>query len=119
MADLERDILNTSDDWDDGKLGADEQFVVKSTHTSDDDINDALSLQPISIRLQKGLIENLKTIAELNGLGYQPLIRQALTRFVECEMKQIANEALSRQRKQQEAAMRVELEQHQDQRKIA
>jgi hypothetical protein len=36
--DLERDILNTSDDWDDGKLGADEQFVVKSTHSSDDDI---------------------------------------------------------------------------------
>lgn len=59
--------------------------MAKSTHSTDDDINDALSLQPISIRLQKGLIENLKTIAELNGIGYQPLIRQALTRFVEGE----------------------------------
>jgi predicted DNA binding CopG/RHH family protein len=103
-------ILGTDEAWDEGRLGADEQYVAKSTHSTDEDINDALSLQPISIRLQKGLIDNLKTIAELNGIGYQPLIRQALTRFVECEMKQIALEALANQRKQEQLAKQMAAE---------
>lgn len=50
-------------------------------------IDDALDLQPISIRLQKDLLDNLKALARLNGLGYQPLIRQVLTRWVDCELK--------------------------------
>lgn len=94
-------IPGTDTAWDEGKLGADEKYVAKSTYSTDEDINDALSLQPISIRLQRGLLDNLKTIAELNGIGYQPLIRQALTRFVEGEMKQIALQALASQRKQE------------------
>lgn len=50
-------------------------------------LDDALDLQPISIRLQRDLVENLKALAKLNGLGYQPLIRQVLTRWVDCEVK--------------------------------
>lgn len=50
-------------------------------------IDDALGLQPISIRLQRDLVDNLKALAKLNGLGYQPLIRQVLTRWVDCELK--------------------------------
>lgn len=96
-------ILGTEEAWDTKELGFDEQFIAKSTYSSEEDINDALNLQPISIRLQKGLIENLKTIAELNGIGYQPLIRQALTRFVECEMKQIALDALKDFRSNQQS----------------
>jgi hypothetical protein len=57
-----------------------------------DKINDALELHPISIRLNKSLIEDLKMIADLNGLGYQPLIRQVLTRFTDCEKKKILQE---------------------------
>ena len=55
-------------------------------------IDDALELHPISIRLQKDLLENLKALAKLNGLGYQPLIRQVLTRWVDCELKHMLRE---------------------------
>lgn len=55
-------------------------------------IDDALGLQPISIRLQKDLLDNLKALAKLNGLGYQPLIRQVLTRWVDCELKHMLRE---------------------------
>lgn len=100
-------IIGTDDVWDEGKLGAEEAYVTRSSHSSESDINDALALQPISIRLQKSLIDNLKTIAELNGIGYQPLMRQALTRFVECEMRRIAREALADQRRSIEEANQI------------
>lgn len=108
MSTHEKEILGTEDAWDSGVLGTEEQFVAVSQHSTDDLINEALSLQPISIRLQKGLIENLKTIAELNGIGYQPLVRQALTRFVDCEMKRIATEALTTKRKEEQFAREIE-----------
>lgn len=60
-------------------------------------LDNALDLHPISIRLQKNLIDNLRALAQLHGLGYQPLIRQVLTRWVNSELKQMvvrrANEA--------------------------
>jgi len=49
-------------------------------------------LQPISIRLEKSLIEDFKFIAILNRIGYQPLIRQVLKRFADCEKKRILRE---------------------------
>lgn len=53
-------------------------------------LDDALGLKSISIRLQNKLIDDLKTIAKVNGIGYQPLIRILLTRFAESELRQIA-----------------------------
>ncbi|MGL5948252.1 MAG: CopG family antitoxin [Aeromonas sp.] len=84
--------------WETGELGQTAAHAIVSQDVSDTQLNLALQLQPISIRLQKSLIDDLKTIAELNGIGYQPLMRQALTRFVQAEMKRIANEALAEQR---------------------
>lgn len=57
-------------------------------------LGELLALQPISIRLSKGLIQDLKDIAQLHGLGYQPLIKQILTRFVESEKRMLANEKI-------------------------
>ncbi|EFX91985.1 Uncharacterized protein conserved in bacteria [Actinobacillus ureae] len=57
-------------------------------------LDELLALQPISIRLSKGLIQDLKDIAQLHGLGYQPLIKQILTRFVESEKRMLANEKI-------------------------
>jgi hypothetical protein len=50
-------------------------------------IEEALGLQLISIRLQKSLIANLKVIADFHQVGYQPLIRDLLNRFVRSEMQ--------------------------------
>lgn len=40
------------------------------------------SLQMISIRLHEELLDKLKKLADKEGLGYQPFIRQILTRHV-------------------------------------
>ena len=54
-------------------------------------IEDALELQMISIRLQKSLIAHLKAIADFHQIGYQPLIRDLLNRFVQSEIPIIIN----------------------------
>ena len=85
-------IEDTVEAWEDGSLGRDEAFVKVSTGVNENAINESVGLQLISIRLQKSLIEDLKLIAELNGIGYQPLIRQILKRFANSEKKIILRE---------------------------
>lgn len=45
-------------------------------------IDDALNLSPITIRLQKDLVVDLKKLAKNEGLAYQAFIRQVLTKYV-------------------------------------
>lgn len=90
-------IEDTDEAWEaDGPLGNDfaHAVVADVDHELAKAIDDSLGLQPISIRLQKSLLENLKSLAQLNGIGYQPLIRQVLTRFVECELKMLLREKI-------------------------
>ena len=84
-------IPDTDEAWESRTLGADESYVAVS-EISDEDVDAALELQPISIRLHKSLIEDFKLIAGMNGLGYQTLMRQALRRFADCEKKRILRE---------------------------
>jgi len=55
-------------------------------------IDEALELQMISIRLQKALLNDLKFVADYRGIGYQPLIREVLCRFARHEISAIARE---------------------------
>ena len=82
----------TPEAWEDGSLGREEEFVRVSKDVDDAALNEAAGLQPISIRLQKSLIEDFKMIAEINGIGYQPLIRQVLKRFADSEKRRILRE---------------------------
>ena len=81
-------IVESDDAWDDREVGADEQFVEVAPDINKE-LDAALDLHPISIRLQKSLVDYLKALAHLHGLGYQPLIRQVLTRWVDSEVKQM------------------------------
>ncbi|WP_406850106.1 CopG family antitoxin [Chromobacterium phragmitis] len=65
------------------------QYEIASQEDSDE-LAAALALKSISLRLQNKLIDDLKVIANVNGIGYQPLIRILLTRFAESELRQIA-----------------------------
>lgn len=89
-------ILGTDEAWDSGVLGNDETFVEHlGEEELDQDktlIENALGLRPISIRLETSLIEDFKNIAAISGLGYQPLMRQALKRFAESEKKRLVRE---------------------------
>ena len=75
--------------WETGQLGRDGEYAKIIQDDIESQIDEALDLQLISIRLQKSLIEDFKYIATLYGIGYQPLMRQVLWRFAECEKKAI------------------------------
>lgn len=96
-------IPDTDEAWESGALGRDEQFVKVAPEDDEAAINESLGLQPISIRLEKSLIEDFKLIASLNGMGYQPLMRQALKRFAECEVKRILRDMIAEQQRSAQA----------------
>jgi len=96
-------IEDTSEAWDSRALGADEEFVGVAP-----DINHAvdasLGLTPISIRLPQELLQSLKALAQLHGMGYQPLIRQVLIRWVDGEVKQMLIHRVNELKEEQAAA---------------
>ncbi|MBU6452179.1 MAG: hypothetical protein KGS72_10400 [Cyanobacteria bacterium REEB67] len=71
-----------SDAWDSGEIGASEEFMSLAPAAFEKEIDDHLGLQQITIRLQKTLVADLKEMARQNGLGYQPFVRQILTKHV-------------------------------------
>lgn len=82
-------IKNTPQAWDRRALGADEAHVVVADRDHESALDDALGLQSISIRLPRQLIDQYKLIAHFHGLGYQPLMRDVLARFVPNALKDI------------------------------
>jgi hypothetical protein len=73
-------ITDDSDQWEKGKLGSIE-YAEPAPKELDNALDDALDLQQLTMRLQKSLVADLKKIARAQGLGYQPLIRQVLTKY--------------------------------------
>jgi predicted DNA binding CopG/RHH family protein len=74
--------LKSDEAWDKRELGASEAHVRKASSKREKALDDRLGLQTISIRLQKSLIDNLKRLADDDGIGYQPYVRQVLMRHV-------------------------------------
>lgn len=71
----EQELLAESADWEAGKRGS------SSVAANDQDevaLDAAMELQMISIRLPQSVVENLKTMAKKEGIGYQPYTRQVL-----------------------------------------
>lgn len=103
-------IEASADDWGpNGKYGNDEAFVKPGKE--DDKSDERLGLEPISIRFPKDLVRDLKAIAQLNGMRYQPLIREVCKRFVEAEKKALRADAARRRREELEEQRRLAEEQ--------
>ncbi len=104
--------MNTQDNifddvaqWDSRELGADESFV-KSKGMSNklkNLLNNRTSqkMQMISIRLPSTLIDDLKNIGEVEGIGYQALAREVLQRFVDAENRRKFNDVVAQKRELQ------------------
>jgi len=90
-------VADTPEAWESGELGQSLEYAAVAPSRLTAEIDDALGLQMISIRLNKDLIEALKLLGAKYEMGYQPLIREALKRFVDGEYKMIAQEQLERQ----------------------
>jgi hypothetical protein len=95
-------ILNDTDQWDDRQLGASAEHVRVAPESDEDFLDSALGMQLISIRLQKQLIRDLKEIAVCQGVGYQPLIRDLLIRFVQSERQGMLTQQLNDLQKQEQ-----------------
>lgn len=87
-------IKDAEQAWDSRTLGADEAFVGVADESHEQALQEALELQSISIRLPKELIRNYKLIADFHGVGYQPLMRDVLHRFVAPELQHILDERI-------------------------
>ena len=77
-----------------GDMGNQANHAAPATAEDANAVNDALGLQMISIRLQRGLLQDLKLIADHHGIGYQPMIRDLLNRFVRSEIRDILRDRL-------------------------
>ena len=85
--------------WESGELGNDPKFAKICDADIQSQVDEALAMQPISIRLPKSLVETFKLLGQKHGLGYQPLMRRVLARFAEAEMKLVLNEYVAEQRR--------------------
>lgn len=93
-------ILDTEEAWENGELGQSEAHVKVWDADDDAQIDELVGLQPISIRLEKTLIEDFKMIAAIHGLSYQPLMRQALRRFADGEKRRLLQDVACQARAQ-------------------
>ena len=112
----EKKIRGTDEAWENRELGCDENYVAKSDITKEI-IDGALDLKSISLRLPISLIDDFKLIANLNGLGYQTLMRQILKRFADSEIKRIVRECLLTKEEEDEKARLVAEMEQQERRK--
>lgn len=89
MSKTTQKIEGTTDAWETGALGASETHARPAPASLETEIDAALGLQAISIRLPKQLIDAYKLIAAHHGVGYQPLMRDILQRFVPEGLKEV------------------------------
>lgn len=98
-------IVGTDEVWDKRELGASMAHAELANAEEVQAVEDALSLHPISIRLPKSVIDDFKTIANIHGIRhYQSLMKEALARFADAEMRLLAREyadVIAREAKQE------------------
>ncbi|RYE40785.1 MAG: hypothetical protein EOP24_39455 [Hyphomicrobiales bacterium] len=82
-------IAGTDEAWEGRQLGAsaDHAEVASAEHLQA--LNDALGMQSISIRMPREMIDAYKLIGAHHGVGYQPLMRDILQRFIPEGLKEV------------------------------
>lgn len=100
-------IKGTVDAWDNGDLGRSMDHAVRAPAHYAQQIDEAMGMQMISIRLQKELVEEFKLIAGFHKVGYQPLMRDALKRFASSELKIMAAEYAAQREAAEKAAAKA------------
>ena len=94
-----KQIPASDEAWESGELGNDLKFAKIFEGDIQPQVDEAIAMQPISIRLPKSLVETFRLLGQEHGLGYQPLMRRVLTRFAEAEMKRVLNEYVAEQQR--------------------
>ena len=100
-------IEGTAEAWESGALGRSDAHARRTSADVAQQIDDALGLQAISIRLPKATIETYKNLAQIHGVGYQPLMLDAICRWAEAELKMLLVGAVEAQRATKKSALKV------------
>lgn len=93
--------------WENGELGRDLEHARKVDAAESDAVDEAIGMRPISIRLPISLINMLKSIAEVYGIGYQPMVRDVLSRWANGEVEHLI-ESMEKAKAESAAAPAVE-----------
>ena len=78
--------------WETGQLGRDAAHVKRASAELEQAVDRALAMKLVSIRLPEPMIEALKAIAAHHGIGYQPMVRDLLGRFIASEIPAILSQ---------------------------
>lgn len=98
-------IQGTDEAWESGELGTSPAHARPADQNLEAAIEASLGMQSITIRLPKQLIDAYKMIAAHHGVGYQPLMRDILQRFVPEGLKEVVQH---HETKAEEAEGRIE-----------
>lgn len=92
---INEEVMNINKDldkWENRELGAEMEYAQVVSEKSTRDLDAALGLKMISLRLPEDMIQAYKWIAAHHGIGYQPLMRDILQRFVNEGLKEVIKE---------------------------
>lgn len=76
-------ILGTKENWEEGRLGLDEENQVAVDQTVEMQVDTSLGLVEIKFKIDATLDEKLETFAKENGLIKKAAIRKILEDFFE------------------------------------
>jgi len=82
-------IIGTDQAWDNRELGASLEHAKQADAQDQNALDAALGLAPISIRLPREMVDAYKLIASHHGIGYQPLMRDVLQRYIKEGLKEV------------------------------
>lgn len=74
-------ILGTEENWEEGRLGLDEEHQVVVDETIDLQVDTSLGLVEIKFKIDVSIDEKLETFAKENGLIKKAAIRKILEDF--------------------------------------
>lgn len=100
-------VKDTTEAWEERALGATEAFVEVADQSHEAALDEALGLQSISIRLPKQLIDHYKVIAHFHHVGYQPLMRDVLMRWIPGALREVFEAEQAKATKASESAVLV------------
>ena len=76
-------IIGSEENWEDGRLGLDEEHQVIVDETVDLQVDTSLGLVEIKFKIDVSIDEKLETFAKENGLIKKAAIRKILEDFFE------------------------------------
>ena len=91
--------------WETRELGADAEYAQAVSDEQTQGLDAALGLKMISLRLPEEMINAYKLIASHHGVGYQPLMRDILQRFVKEGLIEVMK---AQSQKSEEADLRIQ-----------